>query len=45
MLKGFINILKKNRSLFVFLMLMSVFRSGIADWNAVPGGDRFWKTL
>lgn len=39
MLKSFINILKDNRGFFVFLLLMSVFRSGIADWNVVPSGS------
>tara|TARA_R110002167_G_scaffold29239_3_gene97739 strand:- start:40389 stop:41036 length:648 start_codon:yes stop_codon:yes gene_type:complete len=38
-LKSFINILKDNRGFFVFLLLMSVFRSGIADWNVVPSGS------
>lgn len=33
------NILKDNRGFFVFLLLMSVFRSGIADWNVVPSGS------
>ena len=39
MLKSFVNILKENRAFFVFLLLMSVFRSGIADWNVVPSGS------
>ncbi len=39
MLKTFLNILRENRSFFVFLLLMSVFRSGIADWNVVPSGS------
>jgi signal peptidase I len=30
---------KKNRSLAVFLLLMFVFRSSIADWNVVPTGS------
>jgi signal peptidase I len=38
-LKSFVNILKENRAFFVFLLLMSVFRSGIADWNVVPSGS------
>lgn len=38
-MKSFINILKDNRGFFVFLLLMSVFRSGIADWNVVPSGS------
>lgn len=39
MLKNFINILRENRGFFVFLLLMSVFRSGVADWNVVPSGS------
>lgn len=39
MLKSFVNIVKENRGFFVFLLLMSVFRSGIADWNVVPSGS------
>ena len=31
--------LRESRSFFVFLFLMSVFRSGIADWNEVPSGS------
>jgi signal peptidase I len=38
-LKSFVNFLKENRAFFVFLLLMSVFRSGIADWNVVPSGS------
>jgi signal peptidase I len=30
---------KKNRSLTIFLVLMFVFRSSIADWNIVPTGS------
>jgi signal peptidase I len=30
---------KKNRSLTIFLVLMFVFRSSIADWNVVPTGS------
>lgn len=33
------HLLKENRGFFVFLLLMSVFRSGIADWNVVPSGS------
>jgi len=39
MRKGFVNLLRENRGFFVFLLLMSVFRSGIADWNVVPSGS------
>ena len=39
MMRGLVNILKENRGFFVFLLLMSVFRSGIADWNVVPSGS------
>ncbi len=34
-----IKIWKENRSLAIFLVLMFVFRSSIADWNAVPTGS------
>lgn len=39
MLKTLIKLLKDNRGFFVFLLLMSVFRSGIADWNVVPSAS------
>lgn len=39
MLRGLVNILRQNRAFFAFLLLMSVFRSGIADWNVVPSGS------
>lgn len=39
MRRGIINILRENRGFFVFLLLMSVFRSGVADWNVVPSGS------
>ncbi|TQV80044.1 signal peptidase I [Exilibacterium tricleocarpae] len=44
-------LLKENRGLLVFIALMLVFRSAIADWNEVPtgsmkptilAGDRIW---
>ena len=31
--------LRENRALFVFILLMSVFRSSLADWNVVPSGS------
>ena len=31
--------LKENIGLFIFIVLMSVFRSAVADWNAVPTGS------
>lgn len=42
---------RENRSLLLFILLMSVFRSAVADWNEVPTGsmqptivegDRIW---
>lgn len=39
MLRGLVDILRQNRAFFAFLLLMSVFRSGIADWNVVPSGS------
>ncbi len=34
-----INALKQNRSLFLFIALMCVFRSAVADWYTVPTGS------
>ena len=31
--------LKENKVLFIFIILMSVFRSAVADWNVVPTGS------
>ena len=31
--------LKENKSLFIFVLLMSVFRSAVADWYEVPTGS------
>lgn len=45
------NLIKENRSFLVFIALMFVFRSAVADWNEVPTGsmkptivegDRIW---
>ena len=33
------NLLRENRSLLLFLLLMFVFRSVVADWNTVPTGS------
>lgn len=35
----FFSFLKANKSLFVFLALMAIFRSAIADWMHVPSGS------
>ena len=35
----FYKTLKENKGLFIFIILMSVFRSGVADWNVVPTGS------
>ncbi|MDB3936280.1 signal peptidase I [Granulosicoccus sp.] len=32
-------ILKENKTIFLFIILMTVFRSSIADWNTVPTGS------
>lgn len=32
-------LLKENRGFIVFIVLMSVFRSAVADWNTVPTGS------
>ena len=34
-----IKLLKENKSLIVFILLMSIFRSAFADWNTVPSGS------
>ena len=34
-----LNLLKKHKQLITFLMLMSIFRSAIADWYTVPTGS------
>ncbi len=39
MKQGFVRILRENRSLLLFVMLMLVFRSAFADWNHVPTGS------
>ena len=39
MLKGLIKLLKQNRSFLIFMVLMLVFRSAVADWNSVPTGS------
>lgn len=33
------NLLRDNKGLLIFLLLMSVFRSAVADWNTVPTGS------
>lgn len=38
-MNGVWRFLRENRGLFVFLLLMSVFRSSLADWNVVPSGS------
>ena len=39
MIKGLIKLLKQNRSFLLFMVLMLVFRSAVADWNSVPTGS------
>ena len=35
----FISLLKSNKQLLLFILLMSVFRSAVADWYSVPTGS------
>lgn len=35
----FLKTLKENKSLLCFVVLMSIFRSSLADWNTVPTGS------
>ncbi len=37
--KWILNTLKEHRTLLCFIVLMSVFRSSLADWNTVPTGS------
>src|SRR6187402_3582202 len=37
--KTFSVIWKENKSFFIFVVLMLVFRSALADWNTVPTGS------
>ena len=37
--KWFLNAWKENKSFIVFMMLMFIFRSAVADWNHVPTGS------
>ncbi|WP_028775082.1 signal peptidase I [Shewanella waksmanii] len=39
MLKHIKLLLKNNRSLLLFILLMCIFRSAVADWNHVPSGS------
>ena len=39
MIKGLLKLLKQNRSFLLFMILMLVFRSAVADWNSVPTGS------
>jgi len=39
MSKWLLTALKENRSLLCFIILMSIFRSSLADWNTVPTGS------
>ncbi|MCL1056697.1 signal peptidase I [Shewanella gelidimarina] len=38
-MRRFLTLLKQNRSLILFISLMLVFRSAVADWNSVPTGS------
>ena len=38
-MKRLLKLIKENRSLLLFLSLMLVFRSAVADWNHVPTGS------
>lgn len=39
MTNGLLKLLKQNRSFLLFMVLMLVFRSAVADWNSVPTGS------
>ncbi|CAM3292070.1 signal peptidase I [Shewanella violacea] len=39
MLKGLVKRLQENRFFLLFIVLMLVFRSAVADWNSVPTGS------
>lgn len=39
MSKKILEIIKANRGFIIFLVLMGVFRSSLADWNSVPTGS------
>ena len=39
MSKKILEIIKENRGFIIFLVLMGVFRSSLADWNSVPTGS------
>ncbi|MFT5634829.1 MAG: signal peptidase I [Cognaticolwellia sp.] len=39
MRKNIVRVLKENKSLLLFVSLMLVFRSAVADWNDVPTGS------
>ncbi len=39
MINGLLKLLKQNRSFLLFMVLMLVFRSAVADWNSVPTGS------
>ncbi|QFU24673.1 signal peptidase I [Shewanella eurypsychrophilus] len=39
MINGMLKLLKQNRSFLLFMLLMLVFRSAVADWNSVPTGS------
>lgn len=39
MKKWFVRVLKENKSFLLFIILMCVFRSAVADWNTVPTGS------
>ncbi|MEI6859532.1 MAG: signal peptidase I [Shewanella sp.] len=39
MIKKLLKLLKQNQSFLLFIVLMLVFRSAVADWNTVPTGS------
>lgn len=39
MKNAFIKLIRENRSFIVFMLLMFIFRSAVADWNSVPTGS------
>jgi len=39
MRKAILSFWKENKTFFIFITLMFVFRSAVADWNEVPSGS------
>lgn len=39
MIRSFLNVWRENKTFLLFVVLMCVFRSAVADWNEVPTGS------